>query len=429
MENVFLINTQVKREEANVNQNVLSIMNINDFLHNQKMKNNVAIVVTDLYLEQYDHVIIVENPTFKSKKSCPDGIIDYGDKIVVDGETLLIQENTTLWIGHNITSDMDKENTPDIAININVGGSVVIAARKTEVEDCIMKSNGKLDVHFQYPHATTFASQSPKYVLLSVIINMKDDPNDFHPKVNDSVLFDEHKSSIVQEGKHYRSTGKYYADGIHSSYEQYTDGSPKSVSRYATKDTPPHRRTLFDERINAVNHFVRSCNNAFKHASGFNIVEQSATNTTNNGKLGLLLNSLTNQYNAEKIDLSPIMVGNDSAIFPSVNTCVNAGTGTFHTENDQGYTLIATPYQDAVKRATFVLSISSHFKVGIRLDDGMANLFNARLLTHRQVIDTHRGGHDFWSIGCYGNRRLEQNTFTLLRRHYDLVLENLHDFI
>ena len=58
--NVFLINTQVKREGAYVNQNVLSIMNINDFLHNQKMNNNVAIVVTDLYLEQYDHVIIVE---------------------------------------------------------------------------------------------------------------------------------------------------------------------------------------------------------------------------------------------------------------------------------------------------------------------------------------------------------------------------------
>ena len=84
-----------------------------------------------------------------------------------------------------------------------------------------------------------------------------------------------------------------------------------------------------------------------------------------------MLNSLTNKYNKEQIDLLPIMVGNDSAIFPSVNTCVNAGTGTFHTENDQGYTLIAAPYQDVVKQATFVLSISSHFKIEIRLDDGM----------------------------------------------------------
>ena len=153
-----------------------------------------------------------------------------------------------------------------------------------------------------------------------------------------------------------------------------------------------------------------------------------------------------NQYNNKCIHCSSPQINHDirwslafwleftlswwkSVFLPSLNVYFNAGTDEFHTENDQCYTLFASPYQNAEVCASFPFAISKSRNIRIRLGSGMMILFNARLLTHRQSIDSCNACDQFWNIRYYANRRFDNHTYTLLQWHFHSVLSDLHIYI
>jgi hypothetical protein len=420
------ITTSSFSEYIHSNNNQSKILKIQTFLHTQRLANNVAMVVSHGNLLQYDNVILLQHPSFVKSGQCKDGLVHYSREIVLNGIKIELENGCDV----NIYELFSRQGNGIFNHGCDVMGNIVIAVLKNELDECISSSNGKLGVEFVYPNddGQTFAVNS-KYVILSLISRLSDDCNHYCPNLDDSELFARHKNSIVKEGKHFGSKGKYFAHGIHASFEQHPDGTPKSISEYATKNKNDPRYHQFEAKMDSIKHFILQCNNEIDNASGTSLVKQSATNTRKNLDLGMMLNALTKPHNGRPISLFPLSLSGASLTFPSINVCLNASTDIFHTENDQGYTLIASPYQISQADASFVFQLSSKVHMRTRLRGGTIILFNARLVTHRQELVECDLSGPFWNVGCYANRRFDQHTFSLLRRQFDLVLCNLDKYI
>ena len=102
----------------------------------------------------------------------------------------------------------------------------------------------------------------------------------------------------------------------------------------------------------------------------------------------------------------------------SAQTCVNAFTRDFHTEFDQGPTLICVPDQkeDKMNKYNFCFHIISDTIIQITMTQKLIFVFSAFFLTHRQECKT-AGTTPFVNICSFCNKKL----FSHVRKSYAQV--------
>ena len=381
---------------------------------------NVAIVVDKQALEEYDKVVILHNPKYvpprkkNNNNTKSIGTIDYSE----------------------VTINGIAQSSGDIELNNNmaVGRSIAIAVSKEQLDNCISQSNNKLKVQYTYGGMSS-SLDTNTYVLLSACTIVQDKANHFHPNNTDYDLLKTHKANIIPAGGHFNCEGYYAAFGSKASYDKHADGTSETIGLY--KSLKEEHDPQFTENVNAVTRIIIASSHALSVASGMeDIVPLSAQTTINNAACGDWLNVFMPIFERHRVVCHPMRVDDMSAIFPSMNICINAKTGTFHTEDDQGYTLWAVPYQNSSRGAKFLFRVNGDITLSINMTPGAALLFNARLLTHRQeYADTscnkvdECGVYDyieeFWNIACYANRAFDNFTMVKLRREFDFHMTML----
>ena len=404
---------------------IQKLKTIQSYLTSPWYTGNVAMVLEEEELCLFQHTIVLQTPQYIPYPTCgesKDGIMSYGTNIIVDGEKITVKN------GGNFVVDLSSTNSQFTQTNNASVPAILIAVRKDDLERCIYHSNGKLKFEFVPPN-TKGCKSCTQYVILSVNTTMEDNESHYHPEDGDSELFHTHKKSIVKEGQHFGSVGNYYASGIHASYEQDVNGIPKSISSYSTKNKHLPTYPAFEIKMNKIVEYIVSCNNQINKICNKNLVESSATITAKNCTIGAMLHTTMQALSELQTDLTPLSHDGVSAVFPSVNVCCNASTKIYHTENDQGYTLIAAPYQMSQARASFLFFLSNDSTIQVTLRNNSILLFNARLVTHRQETVVCELSGPFWNIGCYANRKFEHHTKKMLRRKYELVLGQLEKHI
>ena len=391
-----------------------NILKVHQWLQMHASTNNAAVVVPySELLQKYDHRIILKDPYFKKSRHCRDGLIYYSDEFT--------------WNGKKYKTNKKSDECHEYVIDpLCKQESIVIATKKVELDRCINAAGIKID--YQYPNdgGQTFASKT-SYVILCAMATFEDNQHDFHPVDIDLQLFQKHKNNIVQTGKHYGSKGYYFANGLHASYGKGSDGLPVSINQYATKNKNDLSYKSLQKKLDQVTTLIIHCNRSL--SLGTDIVRSSAQNTINNAELAQTINSILGENIQQTINLRPLSTNAESAVFPSVNVCVNASTSVFHTENDQGYTMIAVPYQVTTSEASFLFRISNKIILSAKMKPGVSILFNARLLSHRQNLNKQPPHINFWNIGCYANRRFNQHTYSLFRRQFSKVITGIHQYL
>ena len=102
----------------------------------------------------------------------------------------------------------------------------------------------------------------------------------------------------------------------------------------------------------------------------------------------------------------------------SVCLNLNAETGINHCEWDMGMTKIIKPRQKEEQNQTkiqFEFMINPHTKIVIPMENNIAIMFNAYLLSHNQKI-TAADEIDAINFATYSNRRLAQNGYCTIQR-------------
>ena len=372
------------------------LYNVLKYTLTQQKENNCAVVVPPSFLNEYNTRIILQSPTLNSSPHCGDGIMCYGDWGYYNNEPVKFNKHFSL---------------PS-------SGSTVICVRKDELDQCL-KKKGKTQ---QYTYRNCNIGDDDVYVILSIQSIRDDCTNELHPQDDDLSLFKQYKDNILPPGKnnHYNSDGWYFAIGGTATY------NAESLGQYTTK---PHEANSpsyesFLSRIKGAENVVKNAiTNLESTAAGYEMVHAGSESTLQNRKHCTMLNRLLQSLGSDNIDLTPFY---QSGIYPSMNINVNAGTGIYHTENDQGYTLIASLFQLIDYHATFHFKINPKCILHIPLTGGVNLLFNARLLTHRQDNTQVKNKNGcFWNIGCYANRRYNTHTFATFRRKLSFVLDNL----
>jgi hypothetical protein len=389
---------------------VQSVADVHNFIQSRQHGSNVALVVQPKMIEKFQTRIILQSPKWKPVKHCRDGIMEYSECAMINEEMKQLNGTFTL--------------------DMSTSGSYVIAVKKCDLMNCINTAEKCFTVEFVYPEQDCKQWANDNLVLLSVGIGMQG-PHSFCPEPSDFALFKKHKPNIIQNNKHFSSEGFYFGEGQHASYSKDNHGNAKGIEEYTTTNIDAPTFPLFQAKIADAKRFIREANKALYEVSGVDIVGHCSKSTTESMIHSSILKDLMDVgLDRDSIELSPLMVDGKSAIFPSVNINVNAGTNSFHTENDQGYTLIAVPKQDSTRRAGFLFSLKGNTRIEVRLIDGISVLFNARLLTHRQQIDAENGTvGNFWNIGCYSNRKYNNYSFSRLGRDLNSLLINLNSII
>jgi len=356
------------------------------YMYQRHRQNNTAVVVTSEDLQHYDHTIILQNPRYKPEKES--NKMYYSKTAIVNGVEQELDEATEL---------------PQ--------QSVVVVVSKKSMNKC-MALNG---LKQEYTYHNCKPQDEDTYVILTAISTRDDNPSDFSPSEDDHALFSKYKRPIfptTQTGRakvtrknHFGSEGLVYGHG-HTAV--YTD---KSIGSYATMNQDNSRSfRLFKRSLSSVEHLILSSIGSLNERAHFNLVEHASRTTTQNRDYADMINQLTGIINRSPIVLDALASG--TALFPSCNVCINAGTRIFHTEIDQGYTLIMAPYQSLTKQPRFCFKVCPQAILKVPLTNGKNVLFNARLFTHRQ---DNTGVNNlrlikFWNVGCYANRKYDNHT-------------------
>ena len=370
-----------------------------------------TLVISIEMLERYDTIIHLQNPSFVKNKN--DGKFRYDNKVIVETnkKRVVVDANKT---------------------TINIMGNTAVVVPKRKMDECVSLAEGS--VKLQYNYADTAKPWNPNnYILLCSTTCVEANESDFHPVEGDLDIVKAHKNSIVKEDGHFGSSGFYAGHGVHSSYKSYDDGIGVHLERYATKDTSPEQRSQFDNMLEMMTSLLWNAKTKLALVAGYDIVQASCSHTDRSRIAADLINpSLTalGYDETHQVDLQPLEYRGNSLYFPSLNINVDASTSQFHTETDQGYTLIVVPYQTCSKRATFMFELGHECHLNLRLTDGFTFLFNARLLTHRQQMDADNGRNETcWNLGCYANRRLDHLTFCKLETEFAHIVNNVHTLL
>ena len=134
--------------------------------------------------------------------------------------------------------------------------------------------------------------------------------------------------------------------------------------------------------------------------------------------IGFLTKSIQTAVDAP-IHLKSLEHGTNSIKFPSINLALDAGTGSFHTENDSSGTLILCPHieeDDAtISETTFQFKISECLQLDLQMKQGTVFLMNAHVLTHRQCL-IEKGSFPTVVIGGYSNKKFGSHFVSSLKR-------------
>ena len=370
---------------------------------------NLAIVVGPSCTERYTSTVILEEPSWRAGKRSTDGIFEYSSCITINARNQFVQG--------------------EYLINTGLGSRTIIVARKAAIDECILKSGGKLKL--KYLWQATLEERVKRrelFVVLAVVGTTLRDASAFVPNDHTLALFKTNKVSIVKPGQHYGCKGWYFAWGVHASYTN------ERIAEYACR-----RNVVLESRAQCERVFSTVKCSIFRaitvlgNDAGFDIVSKSCALTMATQQLGKAVNNLLRKIGEEEVDLSSLQHKGESLHFVSVNVCANAETEVLHTENDQGHTLIHSPHGNATtRRGKFIFQMKACSQLVIPLQEGVTVLFNARLLTHRQRIDKDLGAHHedadpFWNLGCYSNRRFDNNAFKRLSLEANTILERLSE--
>lgn len=357
----------------------------------------MLVVVNRGDLKRYRNVIVLNRPKWCASASCRDGILRYDSVISWNGEK---------YCGETLTLPTGFRTSTIIATS--VGG----------IRRCVGESYGKLVVEFSSPSV-----DDDQYVILAAVSSTALRKGALKPSSSLLEHLRQYKTSIVQEGNHYGARGLYFGFGLHASYNK------NRIDQYACNTVPMRVKNvcenIFSEMLSSVCHGME----ALERDAGFNVVEVSSRLTHEICVAAHAINQIRRKMGLDDVVLSPLEGGGKSLHFVSANLCVNASSENFHTENDQGYTLVHSFHQDTCP-AEFVFRISESTEITIPLTPGVSVLFDAQFLTHRQRIDPGvSNGVPFWNAACYTNRRFECFAFNKICSTIDGLCESVLSII
>lgn len=382
-----------------------------------KGNKNVAVVIASEVLDRYEKSIILSRPEVVTREN--QHTIKFSDNVTINGAPIQSSDKSIF----------------EINSKSKIGSSFIIVVPKEELDSCI-KGTG-VRVQYEYADSAAWVASS-SYVILAVSTVIRDKEEYFHPTKNDSAIMKRHKPNVIQRGAHFNTNGVHHHFGCHSSYEQHQDGSPQSIAEYKAINTDEDTYEKVKNNASSAIQMTIDANEAINELSGFELVESSAAATITNRIFGNFLNTLNNHFESSRYEIKCAALENDdgtSAIFPMLNICEDASTGTFHTEDDQGMTLILVPYQDSSKSARFLFKIHSRLTLSVSMMCGTALLFNGRLITHRQELTQSNTNSNeckvpiekinvYWNFGLYANRKYDQFMLKKICREFDFLLEH-----
>ena len=379
-----------------------SIFKIIRNLFLQVKNNNCAMVVPQIHLARYNHHIILQNPVFKKKTNVPDGMIEFGSNAIINGKICKLDND----------------------IRIDMSSSCIIVVKQSDLQKC-MKDDNK---HQQYNYiGCTSETENANLVILSVVSSRENDQDEFQPTDSDLTLIEKFKKPLFPNtnnaSNHFGSTGSTYVVGQGATYRP-----GEYVGDYATNTNQSMEDSMkYQKIIDKVEITIHNVLNSLLDQASFDIVEEGSSSTLLNIQYVNEVNEMIHRIYDDRpglIKLSSLKQGENNLYYPSATINVNASTNVFHTENDQGYTLIISLFQKAFIETNFLFRINSKCKVFIPMNYGNSLLFNARLLTHKQQCNNRKGQYH-WNLGCYANRRMNQMLYARFHNELSFLLGDI----
>ena len=222
------------------------------------------------------------------------------------------------------------------------------------------------------------------------------------------------KTSIVgtKSTPHFGASGKYFSFGANGVYK--IDDKKSSVGLYANKKGRNNKQKKeINEKSSLVeDKLITSLEEAVLSHS------RLLFNTSN------LLSPLMDvaehmQHEYGNINLRYGKLGEVGLYLAQV--CVNASTRDFHTEFDQGPTMICVPLQQdhKSKKFNFCFSLNKGTIIQLKMNPRLCFVFSANFLNHRQECEA-TGTTPFFNFASYCNKKL----FCHVKKSFDRIRNN-----
>ena len=220
------------------------------------------------------------------------------------------------------------------------------------------------------------------------------------------------KNSIVgnKNTPHFGAAGKYYSFGTNALYKIDENkssigiyGNNKSQYEEKNKQIQIQSKWVEEKLKTSLESAVDSQSNLFLHCSNFlsPVMDVAEKMQEEHGDINL---------NFDKFG--------DIGLY-AAQVCVNATTRDYHTEFDQGPTLIYVPAQKKTVRNQYKFSfrINEKLEIQLKMIEHLSFIFSAALLTHRQECDGNED-HIFFNLASFCNKKL----FSHMKKSFDRVI-------